>query len=452
MEFDGQAIIRFIEDNVRIRPDEEPVKLFPYQKRLLECQERFRLIVKARQIGVSSLMAWEALACAILYPSITILFVSSSERQASELLEYVKRAFFNAGLGVKLIEESKTAMRFANNSRIISLPQSPNTVMGFTAQRLYIDEFAFYEQDKKMIEAIIPSISHGGYVTIFSRPAGKSGEFYRLFRDAQQGLNPFIVFILPYYECPLEEYQKMVERVKSTMDEMSFKQTYMCEFVDEAVSFFPYELIIPCINDKIAQKATHLMNLKFGIDFGKKVNSTVVIIVEEKDGRYIVREIKEFLNVPYSEQLNYISERINELRPRAVNIDASGVGIRLHEELREKHGSIIVPYTLTPAMKEELIQNLRIMMEDKKLEIPRNETLISQLHSLERTEKSGLTSYRHEPGKHDDYVWALALAVHEYAPTPIAYAVGDEMPAKYSQVFRSGSSIKVTSFEEEEEI
>ena len=54
---------------------------------------------------------------------------------------------------------------------------------------------------------------------------------------------------------------------------------------------------------------------------------------------------------------------------------------------------------------------LRVAFENKAISIPRNQALINQLHGLEQSVTSaGTVRYRHQEGKHDDYVWALALA------------------------------------------
>ena len=83
-------IVELIEKYFELEPG-KPIKLFDYQKEILECDAKFRLILKARQLGISSVIAWEALAYALLYPNQTILLVSVSERQARELMNYVKR-------------------------------------------------------------------------------------------------------------------------------------------------------------------------------------------------------------------------------------------------------------------------------------------------------------------------------------------------------------------------
>ena len=411
-----------------------PIRLQPYQRNYIECDAQFRLINKARQIGMSSTISWEALAHAILEPDQTILFISIAERQAVELLAYVKGVLENTKRvhHIGVVAENKTEIKLDNGSRILSLPNSPNTVQGIRAHRIYVDEFALFKDDSKMLESILPSISHGGVVTILSRPAGKRGQFYRLVRESEQGKNNFVLFTIPYIECKLHEYQKNVAAIRKVMDEISFREQYMCEFIDETTSFFPYDLLLPCVDDNIVESRPG-MGLRFGIDFGRKINSTVIMEVEIKPDAVFIRHMKEFCGVQYGTQLVYINERIKLMKPEIVNVDEFGVGIRLFEELRNEHGSVIFPVQLITTTKDKMIQDLRIMFEEKKIRIPRHDKLIQQLHALQRTISGGYIKW--EPGttedfgKHDDYVWALAMAVSKaYYPQTDYFVTGDTSP------------------------
>ena len=441
-----KSIADFIEDYFELRID-EPLTLQPYQRNYIENKAQFRLIVKGRQIGMSSTISWEALSHAILEPDQTILFISIAERQAVELLNYVKRVLDNARQKhhIGIVEESKTNIKLDNNSRIMSLPNSPNTIQGIRAQRIYIDEYALFKDDKRMLEAILPSISHGGVVTVLSRPMGRRGEFYRLVKEAREGKNNFVLFEIPYTDCTLPEYQKNVAEVRKILDEISFREQYCCEFIDETTSFFPYDLLLPCIDENIVESRPG-MSLRFGIDFGRKVNSTVITEIELKDNIVYVRYTKEFQGVLYGTQLSYINDRITQFKPETVNVDEFGVGVRLFEELRNKHGSIITPIELIPTTKDKLIQDLRIMFEEKKIRIPRNDKLIQQLHALQRTVVGGYIKW--EPGttedfgKHDDYVWSLAMAATRSAVSQIRYfKVGEVSPEAigYNKEFRNST-------------
>jgi len=157
-----------------------------------------------------------------------------------------------------------------------------------------------------------------------------------------------------------------------------------------------------------------------GIDFAKKVDSTVITILERLESKLmVVRHIKELTKMPYEtetaqepSQLNEITKLFRQFHIGRIKMDSTGVGVKLEEDLTRKFGSIVEGVRFGVVEKETLITNLRIAFEKKGLRIPDNESLISQLMSLEKhTTPSGLSRFKHVSGKHDDYVWSLALAV-----------------------------------------
>jgi hypothetical protein len=69
-------------------------------------------------------------------------------------------------------------------------------------------------------------------------------------------------------------------------------------------------------------------------------------------------------------------------------------------------------------------------MQDRKIRIPDDRTLISQLHAMRKIVTATSIRYSHpDSGKvqHDDYVWALALAVFDM-PIPGEIGVSDFNP------------------------
>src|SRR3990172_3862509 len=82
------SIKDFFEKTARLGT--EKINIYKYQTELFENTEKFRLINKARQIGISTAVAMEALYKAIWFPNKTILFISTGERTSRELMEKVK--------------------------------------------------------------------------------------------------------------------------------------------------------------------------------------------------------------------------------------------------------------------------------------------------------------------------------------------------------------------------
>lgn len=83
-----------------------------------------------------------------------------------------------------------SCIRFNNGSRIMSLPGSPSSCRGWTADLLVLDEFAFWEKPDDSWQAIVPTILNklsGGdkQILICSTPLGRNSLFYDLCQRAK---------------------------------------------------------------------------------------------------------------------------------------------------------------------------------------------------------------------------------------------------------------------------
>jgi len=384
----------------------------------LDDTSTFRVVNKARQLGFSWVIAGEAVFEALINPNYTILIVSTGEEGAKRVLGYCYRFIRGLKFEVSFIRQTQDRIKFANESSILSLPNNPNTVRGFRAHRVYIDESAHFLKDREMFRAIQPSISRGGSMTLISTPFGRANMFYEKWNDDDE----YSKHRIPYTECPDVKYQRWVKKQRKTMYEMDFRQEFCCDFTSDEMAMFPRDLIEPCVDENLKNVFHSDSGNPFfmGIDFAKKVDFTVVTVVElDADKNIIIRNMKQMKNIPYEtdslevpSQLVEISKIYKMFKPQKIKIDSTGVGVKLEEDLTRKFGSIVEGVRFGLIEKENLITNLRIAFERKGLRIPDDENLISQLMSLEKhVTPSGLPRYKHVSGKHDDYVWSLALAV-----------------------------------------
>jgi len=407
-------IAKFIQNSIKL--NDKPIKLYKYQKDFLNDMNDFRIVVKSRQIGLTQTIAWEALAYAIYNPNELIIIVSASMRNATDVMKYVSNAFHSLPKGMKMeVKETKEEIIFENRSRIMSLPNNPRTVRGRPATRIYVDEFAMFQDDETMWEAIMPSITRGGKATLISTPKGKRGKFYEFWENAEK--NGWNKYYIPWQQCP--DIKKRIKIIKQGMpDELSFRQEFCCDFIDEAISYFSYELLMDCVDDDLENNVEKdKLPTYAGVDYGKVTDSSVITVVKKEDYDFRLVFIKEFKPpLAYKEVAKYILRNHKEWGVDRIVVDQTGVGEGTIEMLSEL-GSLLVGEKLTQPFKEKIIANLKMLMEDGKLKIPRNETLLLQLHALQRVvSDSGNTSFRHpSKGKvqHDDYVWALALAVYQ---------------------------------------
>lgn len=402
-----------IEKDMQI--DNEITVAYQFQRDLVLGTESKQLWSKSRQIGFSLGLAMRAYGKGLENDGFEAMYLSVGERQANEWLDKIRIFLLLKGIEPEI--NKHTEIKLANGSRFIALPQNPATVRSYSPDEIYMDEFAHYRQDREMLTALGPSLSRTDKqrtLIIGSTPFGKLGEFHRLWADD----NNYAKKQIDIYEAIKQGVPLDVEECRALCpDEQAFQQEYLCQFVDDSTSFFPYEVIKACWNETLTNMTFEAMAalkapLFAGYDPGKLVDSGVFTIVEMGKDKASIRHRKEWKGVSYTKQLEYIYEAMQKAKITKFNMDRTGVGEKLYEDLHNKFSSRVNGVTFTNAVKEKMIIDLKVLFQDHKIEIPYDMGLTNQLHSLQRTIlPSKKIRYSHSSGKHDDQVWALALAV-----------------------------------------
>lgn len=175
-------------------------ELYPYQRRLLESKAAQRIVVKARQVGVSQAIAGEALFLARHFDGATVLFVSRSLAAAQHLQDMVRALM--APDEVEVQRRNRSEVAFENGSVIRSLPATERTGRTFSATAVYLDEFAHMPWAEGIYQAVAPCAAQGGRITVVSTPKGRGDAFWRLWQESGLGVRPFERFRIHWSECP----------------------------------------------------------------------------------------------------------------------------------------------------------------------------------------------------------------------------------------------------------
>ena len=152
-----------------------------------------------------------------------------------------------------------------------------------------------------------------------------------------------------------------------------------------------------------------------GVDLGQKRDHSVVAVVRRKDGHSFLVHLKRFpLGTEYQHVLEYLKlagERFPDVR--SFYIDQTGVGEVFVENARKYGLKNVKGIELSLPQKQDVMTNLKQIMEQKRLHIPRDRELIIEMNAeIAELTQTGKTKYYHRSGTHDDRLWALALAVY----------------------------------------
>jgi phage FluMu gp28-like protein len=158
------------------------VPLYPYQLRWIEDGSRFKLAVKATQIGYSYAAALEAVLDCVERETMWIV-LSRGERQSLEFMQKARQhvralKVIDSSMESSFFEQTnelKHEVKFPNGSRIIGLPANADTARGYTGNMI-LDEFAFHAQDQEIWAAAFGRVSRGDLkLRVISTPNGERG-------------------------------------------------------------------------------------------------------------------------------------------------------------------------------------------------------------------------------------------------------------------------------------
>ena len=166
-------------------------------------QERYSIVLKARQIGFSTLAAafvfWET----FFWGDRFIVMLSRTEREASKLLQKTKYGYkmmpqWMKERGPELLSDNQLKMVFANDSSIESLPSGNDPARGESVYRVVIDEMAFLPNAEEAWASIEPIADVGGRVICLSTANGEGNIFHQLWVGSQTGTNRFRGIFFPW--------------------------------------------------------------------------------------------------------------------------------------------------------------------------------------------------------------------------------------------------------------
>ncbi len=232
--------VAFAVERLDFRPD-------PWQAKVLRSSGGNVLLNCSRQAGKSTTTSIIALHTAQYQPGSLTLLVSPSLRQSREL--FVKVVDFMRMLEPRPIleEDNKLSFALGNGSRVVSLPGTGETVRGFSAPSLVIEDEAAFVEDG-LYGAVRPMLAvSGGRLVLMSTPHGKRGHFYEAWRDEEAEWLRTEVSAL---ECP-RITEEFLEQERQALGDLWFRQEYGCEFLETIDQVFRYDDIERALSDDV---------------------------------------------------------------------------------------------------------------------------------------------------------------------------------------------------------
>lgn len=401
---------------------------YPYQRAWVGRDDRFKIGMFARQTGKTFTTTFEvARDCQLADldgKRARWVILSRGERQAKEAMEEgVKRHCQALGSVVRAYESDFKGeatyraldVEFPNGSRITALPANPDTARGFSAN-VFLDEFAFHKDSRKIWTALFPVISAGWKLRVVSTPNGKGNKFY----DLMTGDDPI------WYRQTTDIYQAVADGLPRNIDELrtalgdedAWAQEYELKWLDEASAWLSFDLINSVEHDAAGDPDAYQGGPCYiGNDIGRRQDLWVAWVWESVGDVLWCREIKTLKRASFAEQDAAMDELFEKYRVVRLCMDQTGMGEKPVEDAARRYGTFRVEgVQFNLATKQMLATIGKQKFEDRLVRIPMGDQAVrSDLHKLRKV-ATATGSVRFEAERdsdgHADRAWACFLGCY----------------------------------------
>jgi len=172
-----------------------PFDLYEFQEKTIsEFQsERMNVILKARQLGISTLTAGYALWMMTFHKDKNILVIATKQDVAKNLVTKVRVMHANLPSWLKqpCVEDNKLNLRYINGSQIKAVSSGPEAARSEALSLLILDEAAFIDKIDTIWTAAQATLTTGGSCIALSTPNGVGNWFHKQWVDAEEGRGMF---------------------------------------------------------------------------------------------------------------------------------------------------------------------------------------------------------------------------------------------------------------------
>jgi hypothetical protein len=240
----GKNSSHFINKYVKIQHPTRGLVSFDTYKFQDDCldqfeQHRFNVILKSRQLGISTLAAAYALWLALFYKDKAILIIATKLAVAQNFIKKVKVMLQNLPTWLvmpTIRSDTKQVIEFSNGSSIKAIPTSEDAGRSEALTLLIVDEAAFIGNFDELWTGLYPTLSTGGRAIVLSTPNGVGGQYHKLYVEGESGLNEFNAIKLPWDVHP-ERDQAWFDNESKNMTRKQVAQELLCDFAASGDTF-----------------------------------------------------------------------------------------------------------------------------------------------------------------------------------------------------------------------
>ncbi|HIG5548928.1 terminase ATPase subunit family protein [Klebsiella pneumoniae] len=424
---------------------------FEYQLRWHRAglEHRIRDILKSRQIGATFYFSREALLHA-LKTGHNQIFLSASKTQAYVFREYIIQF-------ARLVDVDLTGDPIVignNGAKLIFLGTNSNTAQSHNGD-LYVDEIFWIPNFQKLrkVSSGMASQSHLRS-TYFSTPSTLAHGAYpfwsgELFNRGRARASERVDIDISHdalaagVACPDGQWRQIVtiedalaggctlfnlEQLRQENSVDDFRNLFMCEFVDDKASVFPFEDLQRCMVDSLeewedfapfADNPFGSRPVWVGYDPSHSGDSAGCVVLAPPvvaGGKFRILERHQWKGMDFATQAESIRQLTEKYNVEYIGIDATGLGIGVFQLVRSFYPAAR-DIRYTPEMKTAMVLKAKDVIRRGCLEYDVSATdITTSFMAIRKTMTSSGRSATYEASRteeasHADVAWATMHAL-----------------------------------------
>lgn len=423
--------------------------LWPHQEAVVSSQARYRILNAGRRAGKTRVFGVLILWLMFSRPGARVLMVSAGRTSVVRSHREVAAMAIRSVGGSSVEGDQVMTLTLSNDSTLESVTQSVNAVRSADVDLLVIDEAGFVEQ--LVWESAEPTIGArpGARVLIASSPWRGPGHFFHdLWRQGMARPDAEVAsWHWPSTASPLVAANSAwLEGVRERSAPDVFAREYLAEWTDEAGAYFTSEEIDAVTGDYEIQSpadiAAHGRDRRMwpavaGLDWGMRKDANAAVLLAPLEDGGANAEVfgpgGRALYVPwlvarygwhYEQFIDYLVDTARAYGLEVIVSEMNGPGDFPTTTLRSRlHEAGLTPPWVagvwtSARSKATAFATLKVLMQSRRIVLPRHPELLSQLRGLEfeQTESGNLRISVPDRIGHDDLALALCQAIAALRP------------------------------------
>lgn len=229
---------------------------FPFQDDCIKEFEthRFNIVLKSRQLGLSTICAGYCLWMALFQKEKNIVVLATRLDVAKNFLRKVLTMYDSLPEWLVLPKEKGRTVKsieFSNGSRITAVPTGDDAGRGEGISLLIVDEAAHIQGFDELWMGLYSTVSTGGNIILLSTPKGVGNVFHKTWMgcDMEKKDNDFHGIKLPWTVHPEHDESWFQEQCRN-LDPRGIQQELLCSFLGSGHTYL-HESSLSYINEHI---------------------------------------------------------------------------------------------------------------------------------------------------------------------------------------------------------